>query len=96
MASVTEQLIMRIALIDAVTRPLAGINNQLNRVKETAQSGFANITGGGAAMLAGTLISAGTAAAVAAPLPPWPSGRAASASASRAPSSCSAASSQQG
>ncbi|MFB2903680.1 phage tail tape measure protein, partial [Aeromonas jandaei] len=53
MASVTEQLIMRIALIDAVTRPLDGINSQLNRVKETAQSGFASITGGGAAMLAG-------------------------------------------
>ncbi|MCX0426054.1 phage tail tape measure protein [Aeromonas veronii] len=55
MASVTEQLIMRIALIDAVTRPLEGINSQLNRVKETAQSGFANIAGGGAAMLAGTM-----------------------------------------
>ncbi|MGY6037953.1 phage tail tape measure protein [Aeromonas sp. AE23HZ002T15] len=55
MASVTEQLIMRIALIDAVTRPLEGINNQLNQVKETAQSGFANIAGGGAAMLAGTM-----------------------------------------
>lgn len=55
MASVTEQLIMRIALIDAVTRPLDGINSQLNRVKETAQSGFANIAGGGAAMLAGTM-----------------------------------------
>ncbi|MFM5236493.1 phage tail tape measure protein [Aeromonas veronii] len=53
MASVTEQLIMRIALIDAVTRPLAGINNQLNMVKNTAQSGFASIAGGGAAMLAG-------------------------------------------
>lgn len=55
MASVTEQLIMRIALIDAVTRPLEGINSQLNRVKETAQSGFANIASGGAAMLAGTM-----------------------------------------
>ncbi|MGY4028347.1 phage tail tape measure protein [Aeromonas rivuli] len=53
MASVTEQLIMRIALIDAVTQPLAGINNQLNMVKNTAQSGFASIGAGGAAMLAG-------------------------------------------
>ncbi|MGY3910053.1 phage tail tape measure protein [Aeromonas piscicola] len=55
MASVTEQLIMKIALIDAVTRPLEGINNQLNMVKNTAKSGFANIAGGGAAMLAGTM-----------------------------------------
>ncbi|MGL6539077.1 phage tail tape measure protein [Aeromonas hydrophila] len=55
MASVTEQLIMRIALIDAVTRPLEGVNNQLSKVKETAQSGFANLAGGGAAILAGGL-----------------------------------------
>ncbi len=53
MASVTEQLIMRIALVDAITKPLAGINNQLRQVKSTAQSGFASIAGGGAAMLAG-------------------------------------------
>ncbi|WP_242432361.1 phage tail tape measure protein [Aeromonas salmonicida] len=44
---------MRIALVDAITRPLAGINNQLKTVKTTAQSGFASIAGGGAAMLAG-------------------------------------------
>jgi TP901 family phage tail tape measure protein len=55
MASVTEQLIMKIALIDAVTRPLEGINNQLNMVKNSAKSGFANIAGGGTAMLAGTM-----------------------------------------
>ncbi|GJC03942.1 phage tail tape measure protein [Aeromonas hydrophila] len=53
MASATEQLIMRIALVDAITRPLQGINNQLKTVKNTAQSGFASIAGGGAAMLAG-------------------------------------------
>lgn len=55
MASVTEQLIMRIALVDAITRPLAGINNQLGQVKRTAQSGFAGIAGGAGAMLAGGL-----------------------------------------
>lgn len=55
MSSVTDQLIMRIALIDAVTKPLQGINNQLQQVKRTAQSGFASVGGGGAAMLAGGL-----------------------------------------
>lgn len=55
MASATEQLMMRISLIDAATRPLQGIQRELAQVKQVAGAGFAQIAGGGAAIAAGAM-----------------------------------------
>ncbi|RKJ83774.1 phage tail tape measure protein [Aeromonas veronii] len=55
MASATEQLMMRIGLIDAATRPLQGIKRELAQVKQVAGAGFAQLAGGGAAIAAGAM-----------------------------------------
>ncbi|QTL95531.1 phage tail tape measure protein [Aeromonas jandaei] len=55
MASATEQLMMRIGLIDAATRPLQGIKKELGQVKQVAGAGFAQLAGGGAAIAAGAM-----------------------------------------
>ncbi|MDF2389818.1 phage tail tape measure protein [Aeromonas sp. 2MA4] len=53
MASVTEQLIMRIALIDAVTRPLEGINSQIEKVSKAGRQGWSNMAMGATTLAAG-------------------------------------------
>ena len=55
MASATEQLMMRIGLIDAATRPLQGIKRELAQVKQVAGAGFAQLAGGGAAIATGAM-----------------------------------------
>ncbi|MGE6107901.1 phage tail tape measure protein [Aeromonas sobria] len=50
-----EKLMMQVALVDQVTKPLAGINAQMDKVTKAASNSWGKMAGGAAAVAAGGL-----------------------------------------
>jgi len=50
-----EKLMMQVALVDQVTKPLQGINAQMDKVTKTASASWGQMAGGAAAVAAGGL-----------------------------------------
>lgn len=50
-----EKLMMQVALVDSVTKPLAGINAQIDRMGKGAQQNWSKMAGGAGAVVAGVM-----------------------------------------